>query len=83
MPWVPLAKTLAPDWLDQPAQQQPMVEYLLARGASPSTRLPHDRSMTVLRLARQMGSPMLPLLEQAPSRPSSRLAGRSTTPGAP
>jgi hypothetical protein len=83
LPWVPLAKTLAPDWLDQPSQQQPMVEYLLARGANPSTRLPYEPSMTVLRLARQMGSPMLPLLERAPSRPASRLAGRSTTPGAP
>jgi len=84
LPWVPLAKTLAPDWLDQPAQQQPMVEYLLAHGANPSTRLPYEPSMTVLRLARQMDSPMLPLLERGPQRqPSARLAGRSATPGAP
>jgi len=79
LPWVPLAKALSHDWLDQPQQQQAMVEFLLARGANPSARLPHQPDMTVLRLARQMNSPMLPLLEQAPQV---RTAGRRI-PGAP
>ncbi len=74
LPWVPLAKALNPSALDQPGQQRAMIEYLLARGANPSRRLPHQPDMTVLRLARQMGSPMLPLLERAPDR--SRLAAR-------
>lgn len=74
LPWVPLAQALNPSALDQPGEQRAMVEYLLARGANPSRRLPHRPDMTVLRLARQMGSPMLPLLERAPDR--SRLAAR-------
>ncbi len=69
LPWVPLAQALNPQALDQPGQQQAMVEYLLARGANPARRLPHQSDMTVLRLARQMGSPMLPLLERAADRP--------------
>jgi hypothetical protein len=80
LPWVPLAKTLGNGWLDQPAQQQAMVEYLLARGANPSRRLPAQPTMTVLRLAREMNSPLLPLLEHPP--PRSRVAGRGV-PGAP
>jgi hypothetical protein len=80
LPWVPLAKTLGSDWLDQPSQQQPMVEFLLAHGANPGYRLPQQPDMTVLRLARQMNSPMLPLLERASVRP--RFAGRGL-PGAP
>jgi len=80
VPWVPLAKTLGTDWLDQPSQQQPMVEFLLARGANPGYRLPAQGDMTVLRLARQLNSPLLPSLERASTRP--RLAARGL-PGAP
>ena len=80
MPWVPLAKTLGNDWLDQPSQQQTMVEFLLARGANPGYRLPQQPDMTVLRLARQMNSPLVPLLERVP--PRSRVATRGV-PGAP
>ena len=80
VPWVPLAKTLGSDWLDQPSQQQTMVEFLLARGANPGYRLPQQPDMTVLRLARQMNSPLVPLLERAP--PRSRIATRGV-PGAP
>ena len=85
LPWVPLAKTLANDWMDQPAQQQPMVAFLLARGANPAARLPHAPEMTVLRLARQMNSPLLPMLESASAAAPARArvaAGRSV-PGAP
>ncbi|MCG3188616.1 MAG: hypothetical protein LKCHEGNO_00725 [Burkholderiaceae bacterium] len=74
LPWVPLAKTLGSDWLEPPVQRQAMAEYLLARGASPGTRLPAQPEMTVLRLARQLNSPLLPLLERPP--PRARTAGR-------
>jgi hypothetical protein len=84
VPWVPLAKTLSNDWLDQPAQQQQMVSFLLARGANPAQRLPHQPEMTVLRLARQMNSPLLPMLESAPVPSRSRVAaGGRSVPGAP
>ncbi len=39
LPWVPLAKTLSDDWLDNPNQKQKMVEYLLARGANPADQV--------------------------------------------
>jgi hypothetical protein len=85
LPWVPLAKTLGNGWLDQPSQQQAMVEFLLARGANPSYRLPYQPDMTVLRMAREMNSPLLPLLERTPQR--ARVAGRGKParglPGAP
>jgi len=80
LPWVPLAKTLGNGWLDQQSQQQAMVEFLLARGANPGYRLPYQPSMTVLGMAREMNSPMVPLLERASLR--SRVAGRGL-PGAP
>jgi hypothetical protein len=81
LPWVPLAKTLNNDWLDQPGQQQQMAEFLLARGANPAVKLPHQPDMTVLRLARQMNSPLVPLLESAAVPARSRLAAGSV-PGA-
>jgi hypothetical protein len=86
LPWVPLAKTLSTDWLDHPSQQQQMVEFLLAHGANPAYRLPQQPDMTVLRLARQMNSPFVPLLERGatPAQPRSRVAGgRGGLPGAP
>jgi hypothetical protein len=81
LPWVPLAKTLNNDWLDKPGQQQQMVEFLLARGANPAARLPHQPELTVLRLARQMNSPLAPLLESAAVPARSRVAAGSL-PGA-
>jgi len=74
LPWVPLAKTLGSDWLEPPVQPRAMAEYLLARGASPGSRLPAQPGMTVLRLARQLNSPLLPLLEHA-SASRARVAG--------
>jgi hypothetical protein len=80
LPWVPLAKTLSGDWLDHPDRQRAMVEFLLARGANPSVRLPQQPDLTVMRLARQINSPMVPLLERGPL--PARVAGRGA-PAAP
>ncbi|MBL8317711.1 MAG: hypothetical protein JNJ42_04870 [Burkholderiaceae bacterium] len=77
LPWVPLAVALKPQELDTGVSQERLVSYLLARGANPQRRLPHRPDMTVERLARQMNSPLAPLLERAPSR------GRVATRGAP
>ena len=83
LPWVPLAKALSDDWLDNPGQRQQMVEYLLKRGANPSGRLPHQPDMTVLRLARQMNSPMVTLLESSAAAPRARVASGRGVSGAP
>ena len=80
VPWVPLARTLGSDWLAPSVQPQAMVEFLLSRGANPGYRLPAQPDMTVLRLARQMNSPMVPLLERASTQRSRMARG---LPGAP
>lgn len=74
LPWVPLAMALKPQELLPGVSQEKMVSFLLAHGANPNRRLPHQPDMTVTRLARQMGSPLLPLLERPVDR--SRLATR-------
>jgi hypothetical protein len=61
--WVPLARVLVPTFLADPASQADMVEFLLAHGANPRQKLPHDPATTVLQQARLMRSPMLGLIE--------------------
>lgn len=63
MAWVPLARALTPAYLPDAARREQTVMHLLARGADPSQRLPHDRQHTVLDFARQIRSPLVPLLE--------------------
>ena len=75
LPWVPLAMALKPQELLPGVSQEKMVTYLLEHGANPQRRLPHQPDMTVTRLARQMGSPLLPLLERPVDR--SRVAARA------
>lgn len=65
MPWVPLARALTPGFIPDVAQRDRIVSHLLARGADPSQRLPHDPAQSVLGFARAIGSPQLALL-QAP-----------------
>lgn len=72
LPWVPLAKTLTGDWIHGADEQRTMAEFLLAHGADASARLPYQPGLTVLRLARQVGSPLAPLLEHGP-QPASRM----------
>ena len=63
LPWVPLARALATSYLPDAAQQRGVVEYLLAHGADPWHRLPHEPQRTVVSLARELNSPLLPLLD--------------------
>jgi hypothetical protein len=67
LPWLPLARVLAPNFLEQPDTQAEMVEYLMARGASPWQKLPADPGRSVVHLAMDIKSPMLPLLDPAPA----------------
>ena len=72
--WLPLAQAIRPGFVPDPLQQRDTVIYLLARGADPAAALPHERGRSVLGLARQLDSPLVPLLE-APGR--QRLAAGS------
>ena len=63
VPWVPLARALAQGYLPNEAQQRLVVEHLLKRGANPWLRLPHEPQRTVVSLARELKSPLLPLLD--------------------
>ena len=74
LPWLPLARVLAPNFLEQPDTQTEMVEYLMARGASPWQKLPADPGRTVVHLAMDIKSPMLPLLAPPPAPRSTVVA---------
>jgi len=63
LPWIPLARVLTPSFMPDATQQRGTVDYLLEHGADPWQRLPHEQSQTVLGFARQLKSPLLPLLE--------------------
>ena len=67
LPWLPLARVLAPNFLEQPETQADMVEYLMLRGASPWQRLPADPGRSVVQLAVDLRSPLLPLLDPPPA----------------
>ncbi len=64
LPWVPLARVLTPAFVADPARQRALVDYLLARGADPWKRLPHEPSQSVVAWAHRLGSPLAPLLDQ-------------------
>ncbi len=65
--WLPLARVLVPNFLAYPETQKDAVEFLLARGANPRQRLPSNENQSVLAFARQVKSPLLPLLEAPPT----------------
>ena len=64
--WVPLQRVLLPAFLSDPATQRDMVGFLMARGADPKTKLPFDRSKTVVSFAASIRSPMLAVLDPPP-----------------
>lgn len=61
--WLPLARALSPTYLPDATRQRWVVEYLLAHGADPWLRLPHEPQRTIVSLARELKSPLLPLLD--------------------
>ena len=63
LPWVPLARVVGPRFIDDPAQQEAAARFLLARGARPAQKLPHDPGLTVAAYARRLQSPLAALLE--------------------
>ena len=63
LPWVPLAKVLAPGFMASPKEQEQAISYLLARGADPWQKLPYDAGKSIVQLARSLKSPMVSLLD--------------------
>lgn len=80
LPWIPLARALQPGFLPDAALRERTVAHLLARGADPWQRLPHDPGQTVLAFARSIRSAQLALLESPPRATPVTLA---RAPGAP
>jgi hypothetical protein len=68
LPWIPLARVLAPTFLTHADGQSEMVEYLMSRGANPWQRLPFDAGNSVVSYARNLKSPLVALLDPPPSR---------------
>ena len=65
--WLPLARVMSPNFLVYPDSRAAMVDLLIAHGADPRTRLPHDPGQSVLTMARASKSPLLAVLEAAPA----------------
>lgn len=63
LPWLPLARVLVPQFLEQADTQSEMVKFLMARGASPLQLLPADNAKTVLAYAVLLKSPAAELFE--------------------
>jgi hypothetical protein len=88
LPWLPLARVLVPQFLEQPNTQAEMLKFLIARGASALQVLPSDNGKTVLAYAAQLNSPMLGLLGAAPAAvvivgaPESTVIAKQGTPSA-
>jgi hypothetical protein len=76
--WLPLMRVLTPTFVERPETQAGLVRYLIAHGASPGQRLPHDRHVTVKAYAKTLRSPLLALLDAPPESP--RLAPRPRPP---
>jgi hypothetical protein len=72
--WVPLARVITPGYMPEAQQRAQTTAYLLSRGADPSKPLPHDKSQSVLSLARQIGSPLVATLERGGAPSSTRSA---------
>lgn len=67
LPWLPLARVLAPNFLEHPDAQTEMVEYLMAHGANPWQRLPAEPGRSIVHLAMELKSPQLSLLDPPPA----------------
>lgn len=63
--WLPLARVLTPSFMPDAERQHAVVIFLLAHGADPWARLPHEPSKTVLALAQRLHSPATALLAAA------------------
>jgi hypothetical protein len=63
LPWLPLARVITPGYLLDATAQGPLVAQLIARGADPWRRLPHEPAQSVVAYARLLNSAALPALD--------------------
>lgn len=74
LPWVPLARVLTPTFMADARLQRDTVAFLIAHGADPDRRLPHDASQTVRSYAARLKSPLMATLDVAGSRAGAPIA---------
>lgn len=70
LPWRPLARVLTPSFIPDAARQQQLVDWLMAHGADPWKRLPHDPWHNVIDHARRLKSPLVAQLESPRAVPA-------------
>lgn len=75
--WVPLARVANPQFMADAGAQARVADYLLAHGADPVRRLPHDPTQSVLTYAVAIKSPIALRLQEA-ATPAARAPGRAT-----
>jgi hypothetical protein len=80
LPWIPLARVLTPSFMPDPVKQREMVGYLLARGANPWQKLPHEPMHSVVSFARELKSPLLTMLDPPRSAAAKAQPAASTLP---
>lgn len=73
--WVPLARVAGPQFMADAQAQVRVTDYLLAHGADPSRRLPHDPTLSVMSYAQSVKSPVTSRLEEAVT--TARAKGRA------
>jgi hypothetical protein len=61
--WLPLARVITPGYLADASQQRPLAAFLIAHGADPWRRLPHEPGQSVVAYARRLDSAALPVLD--------------------
>lgn len=82
LPWVPLARIMAPGFTPDDAACEASARFLLAQGADPKAVLPEDRGQTVLDHTARVRPSLLALLEQAQWVPQRPEVTQLTTPKA-
>ena len=79
--WIPLARVLTPGFMPDTEQQRATIAYLLARGANPWQKLPHEPyPRSVVSLARELKSPLLAMLDPPASAAAPALAATPALP---
>ena len=80
MPWLPLARTMTPNFAADDATRLRTAQFLIARGARMDASLPHERSTSVGDYARSVQPQMWPALQALWQRSQSEPAALTPVP---